>query len=829
MAANMISRWPMSLRIAALIFSLDAAFTSAQGIDTCPAVPVTETVTASVTVRDAGSDSSTISVVTDSSSNSLGANTVTGSSSITSVASIVTDSASDPSGISTLTDSPSNQSTTDASLSAFTTTSALTVSVTPSPNNTSATNTTSPPTVSSSTPLGVRQTILCIVPTGDQWVASFADICTLGLEGLGISYEVLTFAQAGTPLPTLEQDGYGNYAGIVTLKELSYEYNEPGRTGWLSALTDAQWTALYDYQVKYGVRMARLDVFPTTQFGANVRAPGGSSAAGQLWSFTNLTGFESSGIKEGGTVAMDGLYYYGADVTDAATTYPIAKLHSGPTFTSDATAAVINAFPHANGTREQMVFFTSFAAGWSQASNFIQHSWISWMTRGLYLGQRRAYLGTHIDDVLLTTTIYGTERDFRLRVADVEAHAAWTRDINSRMPPGSDYLIEMAYNGNGNIEEAVQGSYGSDICIPESNVITAPKPILVDQEFKKPFGTGEDAWPPEQTSYTWSEQCEDLDPLATYFTTHLDEFYHVSHTFTHLALSNATFSDVDKEIRFNQIWFNNTGFSGHPKFSPHSLVPPQITGLHNGDAIRAFTGNGITFVVGDNTRPRLLNTEYPFWTLTTTEERNGAAGLEIIPRFATNIYFNCDDAASNTALWQNALGQTTGFDGIMQVERMAAARNLLALRHDPYMFHQANMHAVDTGVVRTGAREYTNLSLLQIWVEELVDEMTRLVSWPIRTLKHDDLGIAFVERRQRDECRPALRMDYSADGNSLVGATVSAADANCQVEIPVTFPGPVRDTKVARSEQLGSDPLTLWVRPGGASVSFELTTPVPVR
>lgn len=288
---------------------------------------------------------------------------------------------------------------------AFTTTSAPTISVTISPNNTSITNEAVPSTLANSAALGVRQTILCIVPTGDQWVASFADICTLGLQGLGISYEVLTFPQAGTPLPTLEQDGYGNYGGIVTLKELSYEYNEPGRTGWLSALTDAQWTALYDYQVKYGVRMARLDVFPTTQFGVSVRAPGGSSAAGQLWSFTNLTGFGSSGIKEGGTVALDGLYYYGADVTDPATTYPIAKLHSGPTFTGDATAAVINAFPHANGTREQMVFFTSFAAGWSQASNFIQHSWMSWMTRGLYLGHRRAYLGTHIDDVLLSTTV----------------------------------------------------------------------------------------------------------------------------------------------------------------------------------------------------------------------------------------------------------------------------------------------------------------------------------------------------------------------------------------------------------------------------------------
>lgn len=384
----MMSGLNLSLRIAALILSFGAAVTNAQGTDnTCPAVTVTETITTSITITGSGF----------STSPDVSANTVTGSPGVSSDVNSATDSAS--------LSSVSEQSTTDASLSAITTTSAPVVSVTPTPTDPPTTNTTVPPTLDSSAALGVRQTILCIVPTGDQWVASFANICTLGLEGLGISYEVLTFPQAGTELPALEQDGYGNYAGIVTLKELAYDYNEPGRTGWLSALTDAQWTALYDYQVKYGVRMARLDVFPTPQFGVNVREPGGSSAAGQLWSFTDLAGYESSGIKQGGTVAMDGLYYYGADIADSATTRQIAKLHAGPAFTSDATAAVINAFPHASGTREQMVFFTSFAAGWSQASNFIQHSWITWMTRGLYLGQRRAYLGTHIDDVLLTTGI----------------------------------------------------------------------------------------------------------------------------------------------------------------------------------------------------------------------------------------------------------------------------------------------------------------------------------------------------------------------------------------------------------------------------------------
>jgi hypothetical protein len=44
------------------------------------------------------------------------------------------------------------------------------------------------------------------------------------------------------------------------------------------------------------------------------------------------------------------------------------------------------------------------------------------------------------------------------------------------------------------------------------------------------------------------------------------------------------------------------------KFSPKGLIPPAITGLHNGDVIREWMANGITMVVGDNTRPPLLNT-----------------------------------------------------------------------------------------------------------------------------------------------------------------------------------------------------------------------------
>jgi len=56
------------------------------------------------------------------------------------------------------------------------------------------------------------------------------------------------------------------------------------------------------------------------------------------------------------------------------------------------------------------------------------------------------------------------------------------------------------------------------------------------------------------------------------------------------------------------MWLTQVGIAAASKFSPNGLVPPAITGLRNGDALKAWYDNGITNAVGDNTRPGLLNT-----------------------------------------------------------------------------------------------------------------------------------------------------------------------------------------------------------------------------
>jgi hypothetical protein len=88
-----------------------------------------------------------------------------------------------------------------------------------------------------------------------------------GLQGYGIPYRVLIVPKEGAPLPALNASAtVGNFGGIVVASDVSYNYEVPPNP-FRSAMTDAQWQTLYDYQKAFRVRMVRIDVYPETQFG----------------------------------------------------------------------------------------------------------------------------------------------------------------------------------------------------------------------------------------------------------------------------------------------------------------------------------------------------------------------------------------------------------------------------------------------------------------------------------------------------------------------------------------------------------------------------------
>jgi hypothetical protein len=113
-----------------------------------------------------------------------------------------------------------------------------------------------------------------------------------GLRGYGIPFEVLTVPQSGIAnLPLLNSSATNaNYGGIVVISEVGYNYD----TSYYSALTRRQWNDLYAYQSTFGIRMVRLDVFPTADFGVTSN---GGNLNDEPVRFTNTSAFSTASLK----------------------------------------------------------------------------------------------------------------------------------------------------------------------------------------------------------------------------------------------------------------------------------------------------------------------------------------------------------------------------------------------------------------------------------------------------------------------------------------------------------------------------------------------------
>jgi hypothetical protein len=648
-----------------------------------------------------------------------------------------------------------------------------------------------------------------------------------GLRGYGIPFETVIVPKEGTTLPMLNSTATsGNYGGIVIVSETTYDY---GASGWLSALTATQFTTLYNYQVAFGVRMVRIDAFPNPDFGTTV-ASGGSGCCAtdveQLISFSNNTGFATANVKTNAGVTTKGLWHYPATITSPSTTWEIAKFGPSGAFTTDSTAAVINDI---NG-RQQMVFFISWASDWSATTNYLQHAWVHWMTRGLFVGKRKTYLNCQVDDVGLSTGLYHpNDTEFKIRTGDLDAHVTWQENINARMPSGSNFFLDMGHNGNGDFIAVTANDGYPSLCSP-NYAVDYEYPPDTPLEFQKPLGSGDDRWPAEWVNYTWSYECAIKDDFTAWFTnpTNLNKFSHVSHTFTHQEVNNATYHDAARDIQFNQAWLAQMGIDKAANFAPHGLIPPAITGLHNGDAIKAWMDNGIWYVVGDNTRPVLKNSQNSFWPYITNVETNGYAGLVIVPRYATTIYYNCDLPDCTVLEWVVTSGGKGGWTDLLNDARATNTRYLLGLHPDPYMFHQANMRVIDTTDMTVGS-ETRKHSILMAWVETIAQEMYRLTNWPILSISHDALAQVFIDRMALDNCTPNLAYNYDTTGRNIVSVTVTASGNSCGVPVPVTIPGTGSVSGATSTvDKTGTEPAIHNIVLAGSPATLTLGSPVSV-
>jgi hypothetical protein len=165
------------------------------------------------------------------------------------------------------------------------------------------------------------------------------------------------------------------------------------------------------------------------------------------------------------------------------------------------------------------------------------------------------------------------------------------------------------------------------------------------------------------------------------------------------------------------------------------------------------------------------------------------------------------------------------------------------------MFHQANLRNADLnsatgtpafstpalssnhgGDGATAASSVKLLSTLSAWVEAVVQGFNQYVTWPMITHKLDDHEKLFFDRVTRETAGVAMSAKYSEKG--IAGISITAASAcNAPVTLPVGMSASSVEVSPASAltstEQIGTDPYTLWISlEPGSSVTLSFTTPI---
>ena len=116
-----------------------------------------------------------------------------------------------------------------------------------------------------------------------------------GLNAYGIPYQLVIVPQTGIILPVLNSSAtIGNYGAIIILSEVSYNYG--GTLGFQSALNATQLAQLYAYQAAFGIRMVRLDSFPSADSGTTALGGCCATSQEQTISISNATAFLTAGL-----------------------------------------------------------------------------------------------------------------------------------------------------------------------------------------------------------------------------------------------------------------------------------------------------------------------------------------------------------------------------------------------------------------------------------------------------------------------------------------------------------------------------------------------------
>lgn len=395
--------------------------------------------------------------------------------------------------------------------------------------------------------------------------------------------------------------------------------------GWSSALSDEEWNALRYFEAAFAVREVVWYAWPHEAIGYGAASEFDTSARPLHVRLTEAGKSHFPYLNASQPLEIRNAWTYRATALEGTT--PLLVDDEGHTL----------ALVQSVGGRESLSL--TFDGTW-----FLNHSvalsygLVSWATRGLFVGQRRVFLGAQIDDLFLSTDLYPSGQ-YRMSGQDLAASHQWQLGARARMR-SPQLTLDYAFNGWG----AVSGEYPNDTLTPMAKELRG--------------------------KFKW-----------------------LNHTLSHLELTNATYAETAEEFEKNHKVAAQLGLRGYRK---ENAVTPRISGLRNPEAMAAAYDQGVRFIVSDTSHPD-QNAEVANGGLANYVEPR----ILMIPRRPTNLFYNVSTppewVAEYNMLYESYWGRALSYEEILDKESDLLLMYLLRGEVYPWMFHQANVRFYEPG------------------------------------------------------------------------------------------------------------------------------------
>ena len=542
---------------------------------------------------------------------------------------------------------------------------------------------------------------------------------TSQLDALGTPYDVMKMApQPADPatdrlaaeLSDLPLDTAINawYQGVV-LTDANLSYDAGG--SYPSALTPTEWESLRAFEDKWDIRQVAWNSWPGAEegfgpvqgsTGSTVTARFTPEAAEVFGSYANLSA----------QVPIANSWVNLAPALQDGDSTPLLTDGQGHALAVKRThRAADNAV-----TRESVTL--TFASNQHLLHNTVfGYGLVNWVTKGMFLGERKIFLGSQVDDVMLSESLWVDGADCRPDMTPYDQHpsyrntaddwqtlVSWQRAKRST-PITSDLHVAIAYNGVGSDPQWLEDHFADDPAEADTSDTLMPAIQETQSEF-------------EWITHTWTHQNLDYEeypkpPPGTPFTMSYDE--------------------VRAELTPNHELAIQLGLT---QYSTRTIVTPEVSGLRNPEAIGALYDHGVRYVVSDTSRGGdETNPSFNAGSPNPIDPR-----ILMIPRRPTNLYFSVSTpdewlSLDNCIYPTGAWGHVDAYDELLDREAEVILANMLRGDIDPYMFHGNNI------------REYADgRSLMTDLLDRVLDRYDDYFTLPVQTLTMEEIGQAMKAR-----------------------------------------------------------------------------------